>query len=152
MAIVRQTGGAVKPPSSPPDPLITPQESTAKESTAKEQRALRARRGMGYYKLIVLQARLLVDKMKIGYDYRRAIMGTIARAIDGKIVDKDEFLERLASLREEIEARAQRESRSDLCYWLKRRLFNQGIYCPRCQRKTDNLIEGLCSHCYWEVI
>jgi len=107
---------------------------------------------MSYYKHLLSQSRKIVEQMQIPIDYRKAIMGMIARAIDGKVIHRDEFLQKLSSLRGEIEARAQRESRSDLCYWLKRRLFNQGIYCPRCQRKTDSLIEGLCSHCYWEVI
>jgi hypothetical protein len=63
---------------------------------------------------------------------------------------RDEYLGRLTSAwPSEIAARAQRESRSDLCYWLKRRLFPQKRVCARCKAETDALIEGLCSQCYW---
>ncbi|WP_448377470.1 hypothetical protein, partial [Fervidobacterium sp.] len=112
----------------------------------------RVRRGMGYYKHLIGTSRAIVSEFNLAYDYKRAITGMIARAIDGKVIHRDEFLMRLSSLRGEIEARAQRESRSDLCYWLKRRLFPQRKLCTQCRTETDSLIEGLCSQCYWEVI
>ena len=156
--ILTQTVGYVKPPSFPSDSPYTPKgstaeeraakESTAKERTAKEQR-VRARRGMGYYKLLMARTRELIEQLNLEESYRRAALGTIAKALDGRVVDYDEYLGRLTQLGPEIAARAQRESRSDLCYWLKRRLFPQKKVCAQCKVETDALIEGLCSQCYW---
>jgi hypothetical protein len=149
--ILPRGGGAVNP-SLPSDSPYTPQ---AEETQAKEKKQAkvqaRVRKGMGYYKHLLSQSRATVEKMQIGSEYRKAILGMIARTIDGKVIHRDEFLGRLSSLRSEIEARAQRESRSDLCYWLKRRLFPARKICARCKAETDALIEGLCSQCYREV-
>jgi hypothetical protein len=149
--ILPRGGGAVNP-SLPSDSPYTPQ---AEETQAKEKKQAkvqaRVRKGMGYYKHLLSQSRATVEKMQIGSEYRKAILGMIARTIDGKVIHRDEFLGRLSSLRSEIEARAQRESRSDLCYWLKRRLFPRKKICARCKAETDGLIEGLCSQCYREV-
>jgi hypothetical protein len=108
--------------------------------------------GMGYYKHLVGASRAIISEFKLAHDYQQSVTGMIAKAIDGKVIQRDEFLERLSGLRGEIEARAQRESRSDLCYWLKRRLFQQRKACTQCRAETDSLVEGLCSRCYWEVI
>jgi hypothetical protein len=109
------------------------------------------RRGLGYYKHLVGAARAIISELRLDESSKRAVMGMIARQIDGKVIHRDEFLERLSGLRGEIEARALRESRSDLCYWLRRRLFPAKRVCHRCGTGTDGLIEGLCSRCYWEV-
>jgi hypothetical protein len=106
---------------------------------------------MGYYKLLMARTRELIERLNLEASYHRAVLGTIARALDGRVVDYDEYLGRLTQLGPEIVARAQRESRSDLCYWLKRRLFPQKRVCARCKAETDALIEGLCSRCYREV-
>jgi hypothetical protein len=104
---------------------------------------------MGYYKHLIGSARAIISELRLDEGYERAVLGMIARTIDGKVIHRDEFLGRLSSLRGEIESRAQRESRSDLCYWLKRRLFPQKKVCAQCKAETDALIEGLCSKCYW---
>jgi hypothetical protein len=125
MNIVQRGDRAVKPPSLPSDSPYTPQAEEETQAKEKKQAKVQARvrKGMGYYKHLLSQSRATVEKMQIGSEYRKAILGMIARTIDGKVIHRDEFLGRLSSLRSEIEARAQRESRSDLCYWLKRRLF-----------------------------
>jgi hypothetical protein len=104
---------------------------------------------MGYYKHLVTETRKIIWQLQLPPDYTVAIVGTIAKALDGKIINRDEYFTRLLGLRGEIAARAQRESRSDLCYWLKRRLFPQKKVCAQCRVETDALIEGLCSQCYW---
>jgi hypothetical protein len=155
--ILPRGGGAVKPPSLPSDSphTLTAEERTAKERAAKERTAkeqrVRARAGMGYYKLLMARTRELIERLNLEASYHRAVLGTIARALNGRVVDYDEYLGRLTQLGPEIAARAQRESRSDLCYWLKRRLFPRKKICARCKAETDGLIEGLCSRCYREV-
>jgi hypothetical protein len=139
--------GPSSPPLSPQAPL-TPQ-LNLKRDNLKYNRGCGA--GYGYYKHLVTETRKIISQLQLPPDYTRAILGTIAKALDGKIVNRDEYFTRLSSLRSEIEARAQRESRSDLCYWLKRRLFPARKICARCKAETDALIEGLCSRCYWEV-
>ena len=152
--ILPRGGGAVKPPSLPSDSPYTPRQTEGrqtKERQTKEQTHSRVRKGYGYYKHLVTETRKIISQLQLPQDYSRAIMGTIAKALDGKIVNRDEYFTRLLGLRSEIEARAQRESRSDLCYWLKRRLFPRKKICARCKAETDALIEGLCSQCYREV-
>jgi hypothetical protein len=73
----------------------------------------------------------------------------IARTIDGKVIHRDEFLGRLSSLRSEIEARAQRESRSDLCYWLKRRLFPPEESLRPLQGRDGRADRRAVFACYW---
>jgi hypothetical protein len=126
MNIVQRGDRAVKPPSLPSDSPYTPRQTEGrqtKERQTKEQTHSRVRRGYGYYKHLVTETRKIISQLQLPPDYTRAILGTIAKALDGKIVNRDEYFTRLSSLRSEIAARAQRESRSDLCYWLKRRLF-----------------------------
>jgi hypothetical protein len=143
--------GPSSPPLSPQTPL-TPR--NLKRDNLKRDN-LKYNRGCvgatGYYKHLVGSARAIISELRLDESYKRAVLGMIARTIDGKVIHRDEFLGRLSSLRSEIEARAQRESRSDLCYWLKRRLFPQKRVCARCKAETDGLIEGLCSRCYREV-
>ena len=150
--ILPQAVGYVKPPSLPSDSPYTPKGSQSKERQSEERQSKvqsRVRRGMGYYKHLIGSARAIISELRLDEGYERAVLGMIARTIDGKVIHRDEFLGRLSSLRGEIAARAQRESRSDLCYWLKRRLFPQKKACARCGAETDALIEGLCSQCYW---
>jgi hypothetical protein len=147
MSIVQRGDRAVKPPSLPSDSPYTPRQTEGRQT--KEQTHSRVRRGYGYYKHLVTETRKIISQLQLPPDYTRAILGTIAKALDGKIVNRDEYFTRLSSLRSEIAARAQRESRSDLCYWLKRRLFPQKRICAQCGAETDALIEGLCSQCYW---
>jgi hypothetical protein len=126
MNIVQRGDRAVKPPSLPSDSPYTPRQTEGrqtKERQTKVQTHSRVRRGYGYYKHLVTETRKIISQLQLPPDYTRAILGTIAKALDGKIVNRDEYFTRLSSLRSEIAARAQRESRSDLCYWLKRRLF-----------------------------
>jgi hypothetical protein len=146
MNIVQRGDRAVKPPSLPSDSPYTPQSKERQSEERQSKVQSRVRRGCGYYKHLVGSARAIISELRLDESYKRAVLGMIARTIDGKVIHRDEFLERLSSLRSEIEARAQRESRSDLCYWLKRRLFPaQKRVCARCKAETDGLIEGLCS-------
>jgi hypothetical protein len=115
--ILPRGGGAVKPPSLPSDSphTLTAEERTAKERAAKERTAkeqrVRARAGMGYYKLLMARTRELIERLNLEASYHRAVLGTIARALNGRVVDYDEYLGRLTQLGPEIAARAQRESR-----------------------------------------
>jgi hypothetical protein len=110
MNIVQRGDRAVKPPSLPSDSPYTPQskERQSKERQSKVQS--RVRRGYGYYKHLVGSARAIISELRLDESYKRAVLGMIARTIDGKVIHRDEFLGRLSSLRSEIEARAQRES------------------------------------------
>jgi hypothetical protein len=65
---------------------------------------------MGYYKLLMARTRELIERLNLEASYHRAVLGTIARALDGRVVDYDEYLGRLTQLGPEIAARAQRES------------------------------------------
>jgi hypothetical protein len=149
MNIVQRGDRAVKPPSLPSDSPYTPQSKERQSEERQSKVQSRVRRGYGYYKHLVGSARAIISELRLDESYKRAVLGMIARTIDGKVIHRDEFLGRLSSLRSEIAARAQRESRSDLCYWLKRRLFPQKRICAQCGAETDALIEGLCSQCYW---
>jgi hypothetical protein len=62
---------------------------------------------MGYYKHLIGSARAIISELRLDESYKRAVLGMIARTIDGKVIHRDEFLGRLSSLRSEIEARAQ---------------------------------------------
>jgi hypothetical protein len=143
--------GPSSPPLSPQTPLIPPNNKERQSEERQSKVQSRVRRGMGYYKHLIGSARAIISELRLDESYKRAVLGMIARTIDGKVIHRDEFLGRLSSLRSEIETRAQRESRSDLCYWLKRRLFPRKKICARCKAETDALIEGLCSRCYREV-
>jgi hypothetical protein len=143
MNIVQRGDRAVKPPSLPSDSPYTPQSKERQSEERQSKVQSRVRRGMGYYKHLIGSARAIISELRLDESYKRAVLGMIARTIDGKVIHRDEFLERLSSLRSEIEARAQRESRSDLCYWLKRRLFPQKRVCARCKAETDGLIESV---------
>jgi hypothetical protein len=100
--ILPRGGGAVKPPSLPSDSPYTPRQTEGrqtKERQTKEQTHSRVRRGMGYYKHLVTETRKIISQLQLPPDYSRAIMGTIAKALDGKIVNRDEYFTRLLGLR-----------------------------------------------------
>jgi hypothetical protein len=98
--ILPRGGGAVNP-SLPSDSPHTPQAEEETQAKEKKQAKVQARvrKGMGYYKHLLSQSRATVEKMQIGSEYRKAILGMIARTIDGKVIHRDEFLGRLSSLR-----------------------------------------------------
>jgi hypothetical protein len=54
---------------------------------------------MGYYKHLIGSARAIISELRLDESYKRAVLGMIARTIDGKVIHRDEFLGRLSSLR-----------------------------------------------------